>query len=243
MSQLASISVFFLCALFWGTATTLINDSFTSGPREWWVGKICLKNLQTTAAQELHELELQFRLLIFDFFFWGVISDWECSVTILASPELTKSRTKHWRPKLESSAPSFDRAIVTMICGSSNDSLVVTWLMFGAWCGELGMTVWFLGNLEISVWISTFLVESYWWDELWIDLDDEEWTSIFWRVQWKSSLIWVNLVFSIIPKLFDKFYANISDLTANAPKKLTFTQKKPLKLLSLEQFPDNFGGS
>lgn len=117
-----------------------------------------------------------------------------------------------------------------MICGSSNDSLVVTWLMFGAWCGELGMTVWFLRNLEISVWISTFLVESYWWDELWIDLDDEEWTSIVWRVQWKSSLIWVNLVFSIIPKLFDKFYANISDLTANSPKKLTFTQKKTTKV-------------
>lgn len=151
--------LFLMCSFFGGTAITLINDSFTSGPREWWVGKICLKNLQTTAAQELHELELhvifcdlfRFWFLIFGFFFWGVISDWECYVTILPSPESTKSRnkcrTKHWRPNIESSAPCFDRAIVTMICGSSNDSLVVTWLMFGAWRGELGMTVWFLQGI------------------------------------------------------------------------------------------------
>lgn len=150
---------FLMCSFFAGTAITLINDSFTSGPREWWVGKICLKNLQTTAAQELHELELhvifcdlfRFWFLIFGFFFFGVISDWECYVTILPSPESTKSRnkcrTKHWRPNIESSAPCFDRAIVTMICGSSNDSLVVTWLMFGAWRGELGMTVWFLHGI------------------------------------------------------------------------------------------------
>ena len=159
--------------------------------------------------------------------FWFLVSFFGGSCLI----ESVLSQVWHHlnQQKAESFAPSFDRAIVTMICGSSNDSLVVTWLMFGAKCGELGMTVWFVGNLKISVWISTFLVESYRWDELWIDLD-EEWTSIFWRVQWTSSLIWVNLVFSILAKLFDKFYANISDLTANSPQKVKIHPEKATKV-------------
>ena len=140
------VYIFFPYLLFFGgTVITLINDSFTSGPREWWVGKICLNNLQN------QQLRTSWTGTSCDFFvtcyFWFLVSSLGGNFWLRVLCQLCHNSGITWITKIESSAPSFDRAIVTMICGSSNDSLVVTWLMFGARCGELGMTVWFLWGI------------------------------------------------------------------------------------------------
>ena len=73
---LGSTFFFLICSFLGGTVITLINDSFTSGPREWWVGKICLNNLQNQQAQNFMNWNFMWcfcdlLLLIFGFFFGG----------------------------------------------------------------------------------------------------------------------------------------------------------------------------